>query len=66
MTPLAHVTRAAEYFKGGGETYKFDVPDDRVTVGYITRIRTHAKRLGYRWRVSHSIGQAWIIKQKGV
>ena len=66
MTPLAHVTQAAEHFANGKRMYKFDVPDDRVTRSYIARVRSHIKRLGYRWRVSHNAGQGWVIMAKTV
>ena len=62
MTPLERVYKAAQYFYGGGYAYHFDAPENGKN--YAQNIRAHAKRLGYKWRVSHNIGRAWIIKEK--
>ena len=63
MTPLYHVRQAEQHFAAGKGMYKFNVPDDRATDSYIARIRSHARRRGYSWRVAHVDGQEWLIKR---
>ena len=66
MTPLAHVEKAAEIFSNTENypVYHFVVPDHLSMRYFAQRIREQAKQRGYRWRVVHNLGRAWIIKQR--
>ena len=67
MTPLHHVTKAAELFSNteNNPVYHFTVPDNKSMDNFARNIRTLAKKRGYKWRVSYwGEGRAWIIKQK--
>lgn len=67
ITPLEHVRRAAEYFAAGWSDYRFNVPEGLDMTGYAIRIRKHARRLNFTWRVVYAqAGRGWIIKQKVV
>jgi len=62
--PSYRVDVISIFFDDGGAVYHFTVPDNVNMNNHIANIRERAKKLGYRWRIAHNIGRAWIVKVK--